>query len=245
MIKQRYATLCRAVSLGLIALSAPQAALALQGGEDPALLPVLIDKRFGMEGRHQLSLQFSTSMATKYVEALALYAAYQYNFTDVIGVEIGGGYFFGSEASIMNEVRAKSGAAEPPLTDLFQLQWMANADFVLTPVYGKMSFASEFDPSYDLYFLVGGGVAGTRRQVGVEGSGTFLSKVSPAFNFGVGLHVYLTKMIGLRLEFRDYFFPEPFDPVADGIAVPADKDVGGLTFNLHFQVGLQFAFGGP
>lgn len=234
MIKQRYATLCRAVSLGLIALSTPTAALALQGGEDPALLPVLIDKRFGMEGRHQASLQFSTSMATKYVEALALYAAYQYNFTDVIGVEVGGGYFFGSEASIMAEVRNKTPGMEPDLTDLYQLQWMAQADFVLTPVYGKMSFASEFDPAYDLYLLAGGGVAGTKRRTEIGGVSS-ISKVGPAFNFGVGLHVYFTKLIGLRLEFRDYFYPDPIDS--------ADK--GGLTFNLHFQVGLQFAFGGP
>lgn len=235
MIKQRYATLCRAVSLGLIALSTPTAALALQGGEDPALLPVLIDKRFGMEGRHQASLQFSTSMATKYVEALALYAAYQYNFTDVIGLEIGGGYFFGSEASIMAEVRNKTPGMEPDLTDLFQLQWMAQADFVLTPVYGKMSFASEFDPAYDLYLLAGAGVAGTKRRTEIGGAVGSIGKVVPAFNFGVGLHVYFTKMIGLRLEFRDYFYPDPIES--------ADK--GGLTFNLHFQVGLQFAFGGP
>lgn len=244
MIKQRYATLVRAVSLGLIALSTPTAALALQGGEDPALLPVLIDKRFGMEGRHQASLQFSTSMATKYVEALALYAAYQYNFTDVIGLEIGGGFFFGDEATIMAQVRSKTPSKEPGLSDLYQLQWMAQADFVLTPVYGKMSFASEFDPAYDLYFLAGGGVAGTRRErTALAASlGQYDSKVVPAFNFGVGLHVYFTKMIGLRLEFRDYFYPESYDPLDDGVT---GESKGGLTFNLHFQVGLQFAFGGP
>jgi outer membrane beta-barrel protein len=235
MIKQRYATFCRAISLGLIALSTPTSAFALQGGEDPALLPVLIDKRFGMEGRHQASLQFSTSMATKYVEALALYGAYQYNFTDVIGLEVGGGFFFGSEASIMKEVRAKSPGTEPDLSDLYQIQWMAQVDFVLTPVYGKMSFASEFDPAYDLFFVAGGGVAGLRRQVGAEEAGLpHLTSVAPAFNFGVGLHVYFTKLIGLRVEFRDYFYPDPIET--------ADK--GGLTFNLHFQVGLQFAFGG-
>ena len=34
-------------------------ALALQGGEDPALLPVLVEKRFGGKGRVQTSLMFS------------------------------------------------------------------------------------------------------------------------------------------------------------------------------------------
>jgi hypothetical protein len=117
-------------------------AYALQGGEDPALLPVLIDKRYGEDGRHQLALSFSTSMVSKFVEATGVYASYTFGFSDLMGIEIGGGYFFGRESSIMREVREKFGAQEPPLSDLFQIQWMANADFVLVPVYGKMSFAS-------------------------------------------------------------------------------------------------------
>jgi len=258
MIKQRYATLTRATTLGAlgIALWTAAPALALQGGEDPALLPVLIDKRFGMGGRHQLSLQFSTAMATKYVDAVAIYAAYQYNFSDLLGLELGGGFFFGSEAAIMKEVRKSTGNGllEPRLSDLYQMQFAVQADVVFTPVYGKMSFASEFDPAYDLYFLAGGGIVGTRRQSGValddnvqRAAITHNGKIGPAFNFGVGLHVYLTKLISVRTELRDFFYPEPFD-INDFDArtfSTATEEPGGFTFNLCFQVGLQFALGGP
>jgi len=81
------------------------AAFALQGGEDPALLPVLVDKRYGPGGRHQLSVFVSTAMVSKFVEATGAYATYDFNFTDVIGVELGGGYFLSGESSIMKEVR--------------------------------------------------------------------------------------------------------------------------------------------
>jgi outer membrane beta-barrel protein len=206
-------------------------------------LPVLIDKRYGTDSAHQLSLSFSTSFATKFVESNGITLAYGYNFTDIIGLEIGGGYFFGSESSIMNTVRANFGAQEPPLSDLYQLQWMANANVVIVPFYGRVSFASEFDPSWDLFALAGGGVFGVRKQFGPDGASSFESKVAPGFNFGGGLRFYWTMFntrTALRLEFREYFFP---DPTTDAELSP-DSDVDSITWNLHFQAGLQFNFGG-
>src|SRR5688500_2091821 len=76
-------------------------AFALQGGEDPALLPVLLDKRFGLDGAHQLSIAFSTAIAAKFVEATGAFGSYTYNFSDLLGFELGGGFFFGRESSIM------------------------------------------------------------------------------------------------------------------------------------------------
>lgn len=207
-----------------------KSASALQGGEDPALLPVLIDKRFGADGRHQLSLQASTALATKFVEATGVTASYGYNFSDLLGLEIFGGYFFGGESNIMDEVRNKLGAAEPTLSDLSRMTWTAGADIVFVPLYGKMSFAAEVDPSYDLFLLAGAGAAGLRKQVGTKDVATFVNTTAAAFNFGLGLRFYFNRWIGLRLEFRNYFYPDP--------------DSAGMTFNLHFQGGLQFAFGG-
>lgn len=232
-----------ASTLSLTFFAAEQTALALQGGEDPATLPVLIDKRFGSDGRIDLSLQFTTAFATKYVEGLGVWLGAGYNFSDLLGLEVFGGYIFGSEASIMREIRNGFASTEPPLSDLYQLTWMAGADLVLTPLYGKMSFASELDPSYDLFLLAGGGFTGLRKQEGFE-PGTYTSTAKPMINFGLGLRFYFSKLIGLRFEFRDYVvFPDPsLVPVAEND--PTLVEDGGVSFNLHFQVGLQFSFGG-
>jgi outer membrane beta-barrel protein len=221
-------------------LGSASEALALQGGEDPSTLPVLVDKRFGQAGRHQLSLFFSTSMVTKFVEGVGAFGAYQYNFSDTFGLELHGGYFFGSETSIMREVRENFPNKEPPLSDLYQLQWVTGIDAVLVPVYGKISFASELDPQFDIFLLAGAGVGGTRRQAGID-TITYDSAVTPVFNVGGGMRFYFSKLAALRLEFRSFFYPDPAagDPVFD-----PDQDIGGLTWNLHFQAGLQFAFGG-
>jgi outer membrane beta-barrel protein len=220
--------------LALLAmLTAEETAFALQGGEDPALLPVLVDKRYGAGGRHQLSLVFSTPMVTKFVESTGAYLAYDLNFSDVIGVEIGGGFFKSGESSIMKEVRDNFPGQEPPLSDLYQMQWVAQVDFVLVPIYGKISFASEVDPSFDLFILAGGGVAGVRRLfLDSSGAENFDSKIAPAFNAGFGFRFYFNRLLALRLEIRDFVYPEQA------------PDNSGFTFNLQFHGGLQLAFGG-
>lgn len=221
-----------ALSAGVLLIAGENDALALQGGEDPALLPVLVDKRFGGGGKHQLSVLFTTAIVTKFVESVGAYGGYQYSFSDIFGVELSGGYFFGSESSIMEEVRTKV-AGQPPFSDLYQLQWAATANAVLVPIYGKMSFAAVLDPAFDLFVLAGGGVAGTRQQIsGVDAPKEYDTSVGPVFSFGGGLRFYFNRYIALRLELRDFFYPDP------------DPDEGGFTFNLHFQGGLQAVFGG-
>ncbi|MBI2375958.1 MAG: outer membrane beta-barrel domain-containing protein [Deltaproteobacteria bacterium] len=231
--------------LAVMASELPRAH-ALQGGEDPALLPVLVDKRFGKKSAHQLGLQFSTAMATKFVEDNGVVLTYGYNFSDLIGLELGGGFFFGQESNIMDEVRAQFAGVEPPLSDLHQIQWMAMADLMLVPLYGKMSFASELDPSYDLFILAGAGVGGLRKQSGyldkVSGadSRTYASATQPIFNFGLGLRFYFSRLVALRVEFRDYFYPDPLPNPNDD----PKKETDPLTWGLHFQAGLQLSFGG-
>ena len=227
---------------GLFSMAlAPSSAFALQGGEDASQLPVLVDKRYGGENRHQLSLMFAVTTFTKLTEGIGGYLAYQYNFTDMLGLEISGGYFSTSETFIMRSVRLSTGDQEPFLADQYALQWTAVANAVFVPFYGKMSFASEFDPSFDLFLLAGGGVVGTRRGFGLVGDGEperFESELTWTVDVGGGLRFYLTDMVGLRFEFRNWFYPEPANFQSNG------RDIGGVTSVLNFQVGLQFAFGG-
>ena len=210
----------------------PQLAHALQGGEDPALLPVLIDKRFSARNRHQLGLLFSTSMADKFIESIGGGLTYGFNFSDLLGLEIDAGFFNGTETNILTQIRAlTAGDGEVQLSDLYQTSWYGTANLMLVPFYGKMSFAAELDPSYDLFILAGAGASGLRR---LRSDGLYDTSVGALFNFGIGFRFYITRLIGLRIELRDYFFPEAGDC----------ESCSGLTNSLHFQGGVQFAFGG-
>ena len=107
-------------------------------------------------------------------------------------------------------------------------------------IYGKMSFLSELDPSFDLYLLAGAGAAGTRVKQGPIEGGTFASSVGVVFSFGGGLRFYINRLLAIRLEIRDFLFPEG----ASDIPNMAGENLGGITQQLSFQVGVQFAFGG-
>jgi outer membrane beta-barrel protein len=254
-----------AASLALTIAGTATEALALQGGEDPALLPTLLDKRFGMGGRHHLSLFFSTTIVTKYVEGTGAQLGYQFMFTDIFGLELSGSFFLSDETNIMKEVRINfPGQDHPPLSDLFQMQWNASLDLVIVPFYGKLSFASELDPSFDIYLLVGGGVVGTERTEGPPDAPTgSTGKITGQGNWGVGLRVFdvdpwmpillfvpyliikpfdvLPDLgwngLGLRIEVRHYFYPDPGRAETD----PPTGDF--FTNHLVLQAGLQFTFG--
>ncbi len=219
-------------------------AYALQGGEDAASLPVLLDKRYGAGGKQKLSLMLTSAIITKLVQDTGLVATYQYSFSDLFGVELTGGYFLGSETSIGDAIRAKgtNPACNPAdagcdnvLGDLFQMQWIAGADLVFTPLYGKISFASELNPSFELFLVGGVGAGGVRRKQtdGVNTAATsYDSAITAIGNVGVGMRIHVLDSLGIRVEYRSYVYQEQ----ADG--------EGGVTWNPHVQVGAEFTFGG-
>ncbi len=236
-----------AVLVGLMSTSGGSSAWALQGGEDPSQLPVLIDKRYGGENRHQLSLMFAATTFTKLTEGIGGYLAYQYNFTDMLGMELSGGFFSTGETFIMQSVRASTEGQEPFLPDQYALQWTAMANVVFVPFYGKMSFASEFDPSFDLFLVAGAGVVGARRAFGSAAGGEperFESEVTWGVDVGGGFRFYLTDSIGLRFEFRNWLYPEPVEVPPEAQADGGVTSIGGVTSVLNFQAGVQFTFGG-
>lgn len=218
------------------AFAIPSVAQALQGGEDPSTLPVIIDKQHGLGGRHQLSLSFSGSILTDYTTGAGASLAYQYGLSDLFGLELSGAFYSVAETALMQDIRASfpSRSAEPDLSDMYGIKYDLLLNFVFVPVYGRLSFASELDPSFDIYVLAGGGLVGAERKYGADGSGT-LSATTVGFDWGLGLRIYFSRLLALRLEYRSVYFPEPAN---------YEASVGGLTSVQYFQGGLQFTFGG-
>lgn len=220
-------------------------AYALQGGEDAASLPVLLDKRYGAGGKQKLSLMLTSAIITTLVQDTGLMATYQYSFNDLFGVELIGGYFLGTETSIGDAIRRQgidpactpdsSTSTCEPLGDLFQMQWLAGADVVFTPLYGKLSLASELNPSFELYLVAGVGAGGVRRKqsaVPDTNASSHDTAITAVGNLGLGIRIHVLDSLGLRVEYRSYIYPEQ----ADG--------EGGVTWNPHVQVGAEFTFGG-
>ena len=220
-----------------------QPAWALQGGEDAATLPVLLSQRSGLRNKLQLSLLVSRTLVSKFTESTGAVLNLQYNFIDQLGLELTGGAFLSGEAPILEEVRANNPQEDPQLSDMHQIQWLAGGSIVWVPVYGRMSFASEWDPSFDLYLLAGGGVVGTRRDVTLIGATAIERSIVPQFHLGGGIRLYMLKNFAFRIDVRNYFYDDP-----DRGEVPINgnsrSEITGMTSALLGQIGLQFNFGG-
>ncbi|MEM1022744.1 MAG: outer membrane beta-barrel domain-containing protein [Myxococcota bacterium] len=242
----RVARLTRAALLGALScgflLASSQPAHALQGGEDPSTLPVLIDKRYGNEGKLQAYLLFSTPLTGKFTESNGGILGVNYNFLDWLGVGLVGGIFATDEISVVADEVRQSGRA--PLPDLFRMQWMAGADVTFTPLYGRVSFASEYNPAFDLFVLVGGGLTGVERTVGPVGSTDSVSETTGYANAGFGTRFHFVDFLALRIEYRHILMFEPDIPQGElNINTgPDDAPSTALTNVQQIQLGFQVMF---
>ncbi|MBI5495148.1 MAG: outer membrane beta-barrel domain-containing protein [Deltaproteobacteria bacterium] len=133
-------------------------------------LPVVDRKLYPMRFNPEFTLQFDYGLADKYTSHQGLRASALFHIWDNVAVEAYGGYLFGSESSIMKTLREKSrsnretqhNGREPALPGLQQLTYHLGVDGQFAPIYGKLSFVSEFEASFQLYLLGGVAMAGTR-----------------------------------------------------------------------------------
>ncbi|MEO1230837.1 MAG: outer membrane beta-barrel domain-containing protein [Myxococcota bacterium] len=245
--KRHLRVVATTLALALSLAGLPRSAWALQGGEDASTLPVLIDKKSGLAGKFQISPMFSTTLASKFTESTGVNLNLQYNFIDQLGIEVVGGFYAAGEAQILEQIRAEINR-DPLLSDMHQMQWLVAGNLVWTPIYGKISFASEWNPSFDLYLLAGGGVVGTNRDVATSGPvpNTSESDVAPHFDFGGGLRIFVLPWLAVRLDVRNYFYEDPDagEMSEDATTENPDGLISGFTNVLAGQVGVQFSFGG-
>ncbi len=98
------------------------------------------------------------------------------------------------------------------------LQWLAGVDFLWSPVHGKIGLLTDKLTHFDMHLAFGVGVIGTTvRQLGEE-----TSKIDIAGNIGLGMRVFLSEQLALRLDYRQYFYPAE----GGGLSHPAEVTLG-------------------
>lgn len=225
--------------LGLVVVMAAPSAHALQGGEDPTTLPVLIDKRYGNKGKLYGYALFSTPIVSKFTESRGFQGGIGYSLTDWLGVGVQGGFMLSGEQDVVDEVR-RNGRA--PLSDLFAPTWMVGGELTWTPIYGRISFASEYNPAFDLYVVGGGGLVGVEREVGPVDQTTSVSETTGYMNFGFGFRFHIVEMLAVRVEYRHNLIFEPAIPANELIGFEEEFEAGLLTDVPQLQLGVQVHF---
>lgn len=117
---------------------------------------------------------------------------------------------------------------------LWEIQWNAVLGARWAPIYGKLNLLADVPVHFQFYVGAGGGAAGLSRtsvtycldsrapsgpgdvpQKDADGNATCNeplteARVSPVFQFGGGFKFWMGSKAALRIEARDYFFPDAY-----------------------------------
>ncbi|MFM8270026.1 MAG: outer membrane beta-barrel domain-containing protein, partial [Pseudomonadota bacterium] len=94
------------------------------------------------------------------------------------------------------------------ITDLqtAQLDYLATSNLIFSPFYGKIRVFGSSLVFFDLYTVLGAGVAGTKTVKLSKGNpeSTIRNGLDPVVDFGIGFKFFLNRSMGLVLDLRDY-----------------------------------------
>ncbi|MFP4600312.1 MAG: outer membrane beta-barrel domain-containing protein, partial [Persicimonas sp.] len=145
-----------------------------------------------------------------------------YYILENIGLELAGSYAFKAPTGLKEDVRDQQGVgAEQILIGDTQI-FHGNFGVVWSPFYGKTSFYSSALNYFDLYLFGGVGMVVTETQndfntppdTGVKAEGVL----------GAGLAFYLGENASIRMDYRQFVFPQVNPP--GGIAQPSEVSLG-------------------
>jgi outer membrane beta-barrel protein len=187
--------------------------------------PLIANKLYPMQFRFEGSALFDMSYGNKYVEHYGGHLSLNFHIFDWLAIEGFGAYMYSEETNIADKVRQAGKSAsqlsddpslcatptcEPELPDLYKTTWFAGAHGQWSPIYGKLSFVSELDLSFQLYGMLGGGVEGVTKRLNdgtylnsPDGSGFIGTGIRPVLSYGAGIRLIPWKWFAIRAEFRN------------------------------------------
>ncbi len=140
-----------------------------------------------------------------------------YFFAEDFGAELWGSYLIRVSSDLRDFL--ESNFNQSLIVDIPQsLQWLAGANFLWSPIHGKIGFFTEKLAHFDMHLAFGVGAIGTTvRDLNAE-----KGKVDIAGNVGAGLRFFLSDSLALRFDYRQYFYPAE----GGGLSHPAELTLG-------------------
>jgi outer membrane beta-barrel protein len=153
---------------------------------------------YGKGGRLELTLfplsSFSLNDAffQKYGGGLSI----GYHFSNSWAFQIMGTYSLNMELSNASY----HGSVQEQVPDAGKRNFLAGAELMWAPLYGKISLAADSVWHFDTYVTAGAGALGSL----IEEDDAEVTNVGVAAAVGIGVHVFFTRSLALKLEFKDY-----------------------------------------
>jgi outer membrane beta-barrel protein len=197
-------------------------------------------------GRTELTLSGNLSVNdafySKYFGGLKL----GYHFTETLSATVYGAMGLNTKAGSAQVCPSNGGCHSADRVQMWQvpgnIKLMTGVEGAWAPVYGKLNLFSEQVAHFDLSIIGGADwithqkVLSTADAQALDAAGGSPGTVSTiGGHVGLGVRVFFTEAIALRLEFRDYIYPVQVPNWREGSGAKRD-----LQNQLFTEIGVSF-----
>ena len=180
----------------------------------------IIQKRLFMkDSRHEFTIFSGVIPNDEFFSYFPIGGRYDYYFQEDFALEIFGSYLVQVNSELQDFLEETS--LEQIFVEIPQaLEWLAGASILWSPLHGKFGAFTTKLVHFDVYLAFGAGIIGTK--VVDADTREESSKFDPSANIGLGVRLYLTDLVSLRFDYRQYFYPAE----TGGLAYPAEITLG-------------------
>ncbi|MFZ5468440.1 MAG: outer membrane beta-barrel domain-containing protein [Myxococcota bacterium] len=223
---------------------------------------VVRNRLHNLSGRFELGAGAGFTLLSRLTDHINLTAHLAYNTSDWFAFELRGGYALTRHTGLANQIaeefaRNSSVQTATDLSDLWELQANVALGARWAPIYGKISLMAEVPVHFQAYVWLGAGGGTFRRESLVycqQGTTTSCDvfrtdeKVGPFGAGAIGFRFFVNQKHSLKLEVRDYSFPDSYLEDINRADARAGRDTGtsaanpGLTNLVQFDLGYAFLF---
>jgi outer membrane beta-barrel protein len=194
-----------------LALMIGGAAGAQQVDPDAVLVHVVEKRPFTEAGRWEVSFFGNAQVNPKFTQHAGISAEVAYHLRENLAAQLGVWYFPLSVQSSLAEELLTKGRVAPETAEAFLLRAAAVAGLEFMPIYGKLDVFDGKILRLGVYLNGGLGAAKTRLQLRPASDPTTGRTFGdtgyrPIASLGLGLRVFLSEQLTVRLEVRDFAY---------------------------------------
>jgi outer membrane beta-barrel protein len=194
-----------------LALLISGAAAAQQADPEAVRVHVLEQRPFTEAGRWEVSFFGNTQVNPKFTVHAGVAAELAYHLRENLAAQIGLWYFPLSVQSTLSEELLTKARVAPESAEAFLLRAVALAGVEFMPIYGKLNVFDGKILRLGMYLNGGFGAAKTRLQLRPSSdpsTGRTFGDTGyrPIASLGIGLRVFLSERLTVRLELRDFAY---------------------------------------
>lgn len=191
--------------------------LRLYWGNEVREIETLQKRRYRKESRWEFELYSGVIPNDGFFNYFPLGLRADYFFAEDFAAEVWGSYVFNSSTELQDFIESQFNQAFQ-VGDFQTLEWLAGANFLWSPIHGKIGLFTDLLSHFDFHLAFGVGAVGTK----VRDKGRIQSKVDVAANVGAGLRFFLADQWSLRFDYRQFFYAAE----GGGLKHPAELTLG-------------------